>query len=78
MQKINKPINKSKPLRKKANVDTETLEAIKNIDKRKKNQWNFVVGSQFQINKSYMIRAEYGFLSARQHFLCSLQYRFAL
>jgi len=34
--RTNKPINKSKPLRKKANIDTETLEAIKNIDKRKK------------------------------------------
>lgn len=49
-----------------------------NIDKKQKKQWNFMVGSQFQINKSYMIRAEYGFLSSRQHFLCSFQYRFAL
>jgi len=49
-----------------------------NLDKKQKNKWNFVVGSQFQLSKSYMIRAEYGFLSARQHFLCSLQYRFAL
>jgi hypothetical protein len=59
-----------------ANGNNSTIEY--NLDKKQKNQWNFVVGSQFQINKNYMIRAEYGFLSARQHFLCSLQYRFAL
>lgn len=57
-------------------ADNSTIQYT--LDKKQKNQWNFVVGSQYQINKSYMIRAEYGFLSARQHFLCSLQYRFAL
>ena len=59
-----------------ANGNNSTIQY--SLDKKQKNQWNFVVGSQFQINKNYMIRAEYGFLSARQHFLCSLQYRFAL
>lgn len=60
-------------------LDTANSSTIQyNLDKKQKNQWNFVVGSQFQINKSYMIRAEYGFLSARKHFICSLQYRFKL
>lgn len=36
MQNIIKSSNKKKPLRKNAKVDIETLEAIKNIEKRKK------------------------------------------
>ncbi len=87
------PINSAKYElnQKKLNVASSVLNGAENalatadsstinykLDKKQKNQWNFVVGSQYQINKSYMIRAEYGFLSARQHFLCSLQYRFAL
>ena len=35
-KKITAPINQSKPLRKKADIDTKALEAIKNIEKRKK------------------------------------------
>jgi len=46
--------------------------------KRPKDMWNFIVGSQFQINKHYMIRAEYGFLGSRQQFMAGLQYRFGL
>jgi hypothetical protein len=48
------------------------------LDKRPKNMWNFLIGSQFQINKSWMIRAEYGFLGTRQQFVGGLQYRFNL
>ncbi len=59
-----------------ATGDNSTIQYT--LDKKQKNQSNFVVGSQYQINKSYMVTAEYGFLSSRQHFLCSLQYRFSL
>ena len=48
------------------------------LNKRPKDMWNFVVGSQFQINKHFMIRAEYGFLGSRQQFIGGLQYRFGL
>ncbi len=48
------------------------------LDKRVKNMWNFVVGGQFQLNKHWMVRAEYGFLGSRQQFLTGLQYRFGL
>jgi hypothetical protein len=48
------------------------------LSKRPKDMWNFIVGSQFQINKHYMIRAEYGFLGSRQQFMAGLQYRFGL
>jgi hypothetical protein len=48
------------------------------LTKRPKDMWNFVVGSQFQINKHFMIRAEYGFLGSRQQFVGMLQYRFGL
>lgn len=48
------------------------------LDKKQKSMWNFIVGTQFQINKSWMIRAEYGFLSNRTHLIASLQYRFKI
>jgi hypothetical protein len=48
------------------------------LTKRPKDMWNFVVGSQFQINKHFMVRAEYGFLGSRQQLVTGLQYRFGL
>lgn len=48
------------------------------LDKRPDDKWNFIVGSQFQLNKSLMVRAEYGFLGTREQFLFGLQYRFGL
>lgn len=48
------------------------------LDKRPKNMWNFLIGSQYQINKSWMLRAEYGFLGSRTQFIGGLQYRFGL
>ena len=46
------------------------------LDKKPKEMWNFIIGSQFQINRSLMLRAEYGFLGARQQLIAGLQYRF--
>jgi len=48
------------------------------LDKKPKDMWNFIIGSQFQINRSWMIRAEYGFLGSRGQFIGGLQYRFNL
>lgn len=48
------------------------------LDKALKDPWNFVVGSQYQLNKHWMIRAEIGFLGSRDQLLVSLQYRFGL
>ena len=48
------------------------------LDKRVKDMWNFIIGAQFQLNKHWMIRGEYGFLGSRQQFLGGLQYRFGL
>lgn len=48
------------------------------MDKRPKDKWNFVVGGQFQYNKHWMVRAEYGFLGSRTQLLVGLQYRFGL
>ena len=48
------------------------------LSKRQKEMWNFIVGSQYQINRSWMIRVEYGFLGARQQLLAGVQYRFNL
>lgn len=48
------------------------------LDKTLKDAWNFIVGSQYQLNKHWMVRAEFGFLGSREQFLTSLQYRFGL
>ena len=58
------------------NAENSTVQY--SLDKRPKDKWNFVVGSQFQISKSLMFRAEYGFLSSRTQFIGMLQYRFGL
>jgi len=46
------------------------------LKKQQKDKWNFLIGTQFQINRSWMIRAEYGFLGSRTQFIGGLQYRF--
>ncbi|MEN8249089.1 MAG: hypothetical protein ABFS32_09160 [Bacteroidota bacterium] len=48
------------------------------LDKKQKSMWNFMVGTQYQLNKHFMVRGEYGFLTSRQHVLIGLQYRFGL
>ncbi len=48
------------------------------LDKQPKEKWNFIVGSQFQLNKHFMLRAEYGFIGNRKQFLTGIQYRFGL
>src|SRR6187551_193328 len=48
------------------------------LDKRPKDMWNFVVGTQYQFNKHWMLRAEVGMLGSRQQFIGGLQYRFGL
>ncbi|MEO8148627.1 MAG: hypothetical protein ABI723_13360 [Bacteroidia bacterium] len=48
------------------------------LEKKQKQMWNFIVGAQFQLNKHWMVRSEYGFLGTRQQFIGGLQYRFGL
>jgi hypothetical protein len=48
------------------------------LDKRPKDMWNFVVGTQFQYSKHWMVRVEYGFLTSRTQVIAGLQYRFGL
>lgn len=48
------------------------------MDKQVKNAWNFIIGSQFQYNKHWMLRAEFGFLGSRTQGMVGLQYRFGL
>ena len=58
--------------------DDQTATVQYSLNKRPKDAWNFVVGSQYQINKHFMIRAEAGFLGSRTQFIGGLQYRFGL
>jgi hypothetical protein len=48
------------------------------LDKRPADLWDFLVGGQYQMNKSWMFRAEVGFLSSRSRVLAGVQYRFGL
>ncbi len=48
------------------------------LTKRPKDMWNFLLGTQFQLNKHFMVRGEFGFLGSRQQFIGGLQYRFGL
>jgi hypothetical protein len=48
------------------------------LEKTLKDKWNFVIGSQFQFNKHWMIRAEVGFLGSRKQIMGGLQYRLGL
>ncbi len=58
--------------------DDQTATVQYSLDKTLKDKWNFVVGSQFQINKHFMFRAEVGFLGSRTQFMGGVQYRFGL
>ena len=59
-----------------SNAETATVQYA--LEKGQKEIWNFIVGTQFQLNRSWMIRAEYGFLGARQQFLGGIQFRFGI
>jgi hypothetical protein len=59
-----------------SNVESATVQY--SLEKAQKKMWNFIVGAQFQLNESWMIRAEYGFRGTRQQFIGGLQYRFGL
>ena len=58
--------------------DDQTATVQYSLSKRPKDAWNFVVGSQYQINKHFMLRAEAGFLGSRTQIIGMLQYRFGL
>lgn len=48
------------------------------LQKNLKDKWNFVLGTQYQLNKHWMLRAEYGFMGSRTQVMGGLQYRFRL
>ncbi|HSD08153.1 hypothetical protein [Flavobacterium sp.] len=48
------------------------------LEKSQTNMWNFILGSQYQFNRHFMLRAECGFLGTRTQFMTSFQYRFGL
>ena len=57
-------------------ITTSTVQY--SMDKRVKDAWNFIVGSQFQFNKHLMFRGEVGFLGSRNQVMVGVQYRFGL
>ena len=60
-------------------ISTITTSSVQySMDKRPKDPWNFIIGSQFQLNKHWMLRGEVGFLGSRTQIITGLQYRFGL
>jgi len=47
--------------------DGESATVQYSLDKAVKNIWNFLIGTQFQINRHFMVRAEYGFPGTRHN-----------
>jgi hypothetical protein len=48
------------------------------MDKRPEQEWNMVVGGQFQLNKHWQFRTEGGIVGDRKSFLLSANYRFKI
>lgn len=48
------------------------------LQKRPKDMWNFIIGSQYQLTPHIMFRVEGGFLGSRTQVLGGIQYRFGL
>jgi hypothetical protein len=48
------------------------------LEKAPKDAWNFIIGTQYQYNRHFMLRGEVGFLGSRTQVMTSLQYRFGL
>lgn len=48
------------------------------MDKQVLQEWNGVIGAQFQYNKRWMLRTEWGLIGDRKSALASLNYRFLL
>ena len=58
------------------NISGSTVQYTMN--KQVKDHWNFIVGSQYQLNKHLMLRMEVGFLGSRNQVMGGIQYRFGL
>jgi hypothetical protein len=58
------------------NLSTSTVQY--SMDKRPADKWNFIMGTQFQLNSHLMFRLEAGFLASRTQFMGGIQYRFGL
>lgn len=48
------------------------------ITKQPVSKWNMLIGAQYQYNKHWMVRSEFGLLGSRTSFLISLNYRFGI
>ena len=48
------------------------------MDKQVVQMWNGLVGMQYQINKRWQLRTEFGLIGDRKSYLASLNYRFLL
>jgi hypothetical protein len=59
------------------NADGESIIRY-GMDKQVQDQWNGLIGIQYQLNKRWMFRSEAGLIGNRESFLISLNYRFLM
>jgi len=57
-------------------LETSTVQY--SLNKHPAQLWCLTLGAQYQLNKHWMLRGEYGFIGERQQFIGGLQYRFGL
>lgn len=80
-QSANNILNRASTLLVAADGAVSTIESSTvqySMQKRPADMWNFIVGSQYQFSKHFMVRFEYGFLGSRQQVITGVQYRFGL
>ena len=80
-QSANNILDKASNLLVAADGAVSTIESSTvqySMQKRPADMWNFIVGTQYQFNKHFMVRFEYGFLGTRDQLITGIQYRFGL
>ena len=48
------------------------------FDKRLAKNWNYLIGGQWQINRTWQFRSELSFIKGKRQFMASLNYRFGI
>ena len=58
--------------------DLSTSDVYYRFDKRLEYEWNMLLGVNWQLNQTWQIRTEYGFLKSKQQLMFMASYRFGL
>ena len=58
--------------------DLSTSDVYYKFNKRLEYEWNMLLGINWQLNNTWQVRSEYGFLKSKQQLMLMLSYRFGL